>query len=119
MKKPRFFVNLHKTFPKSSYNIHKNLRNTCKSKNPVVKYYQIERQLHRGFTYDVLLVMQARSGENEEDRKVQISCICIAFSVGNSFHWIFFCVKFSDAHQVFRYHIFWPDIRTLYFTHLQ
>ena len=44
----------------------------------MVRYYQIERQLHSGFTYDVLLVMQARSGENEEDRKrVQIYNICI------------------------------------------
>ena len=65
-------------------------KNACNEKRNMVRYYQIERQLHSGFTYDVLLVMQARSGENEEDRKVRISCINIAFSVGNSFHWIFF-----------------------------
>ena len=59
----------------------------------MVRYYQIERQLHSGFTYDVLLVMQARSGENEEDRSECGYMISVSgFSVGHSFHWIFFCV---------------------------
>lgn len=39
----------------------------------MVEYFQIERQIHSGFTDDVLLVMQARSDGNEEERIVESS----------------------------------------------
>ena len=61
---------------------HKKLRNCCILFRFVIEYSQIERQIHIGFTDDVLLVMQARSDGNDHEEIRRISLGVYSFLSG-------------------------------------
>ena len=48
----------------------------------MLQYVQVERQIHIGFTDDVLLVMQARSDGNDDEKIVESSLGLYSFLSG-------------------------------------
>lgn len=69
----------------------------------MLQYVQVERQIHIDFTDDVLLVMQARSDGNDDEKIVESSLGLYSFLSGLFFHAISCIPVFQETSR--------PDVK--------